>query len=146
MAKVAELPEWQEVIERNPGNRDRFLAMDRLEFLETMQRWMAAYAPPAGQTIPGIPNDDIAAISVPTIVFRSGESDPAHPRATSEALAALVPGPGCSNRRGVTASGSSGARRPPRMAARCSCGGRCCCRNWPGSATRSPSRPVRLAD
>ena len=92
MAKVAEQPEWQEVIERNPGNRDRFLAMDRMEFLDTMQRWMAAYAPPAGQTIPGIPNDDIGAISVPTIVFRSGESDPAHPRATSEALAALVPG------------------------------------------------------
>jgi pimeloyl-ACP methyl ester carboxylesterase len=92
MAKVAELPEWQEVIERNPGNRDRFLAMDRMEFLDTMQRWMAAYAPPAGQTIPGIPNEDIEAISVPTIVFRSGESDPAHPRATSEALAALVPG------------------------------------------------------
>ena len=32
------------------------------------------------------------AISVPAIVFRSGASDPAHPRATSEELAALVPG------------------------------------------------------
>jgi hypothetical protein len=46
-----------------------------------MERWMAAYAPPvAGQTIPGIPDEDItAAIAVPTIVFRSGASDPAHP-------------------------------------------------------------------
>lgn len=33
-----------------------------------------------------------AAISVPTIVFGSGASDPAHPRATSEAVAALIPG------------------------------------------------------
>jgi hypothetical protein len=47
----------------------------------------------AGQTIPGIPDADIAAaFSVPTIVFRSGASDPAHPRATSEAVAALIPG------------------------------------------------------
>jgi hypothetical protein len=29
---------------------------------------------------------------VPTIVFRSGASDPAHPRATSEAVAAPIPG------------------------------------------------------
>ncbi len=38
------------------------------------------------------PDDDITAISVPAIVFRSGASDPAHPRATSEAVAGLIPG------------------------------------------------------
>jgi pimeloyl-ACP methyl ester carboxylesterase len=93
MKRVVELPEWQEVLERNPGNRDRFLAMDPQEFIADLERWMAAYAPPkAGQTIPGIPDADITAISVPTMVFRSGVSDPAHPRATSEALAALIPG------------------------------------------------------
>jgi pimeloyl-ACP methyl ester carboxylesterase len=93
MERVVELPEWQEVLERNPGNRERFLALDRQEFIRDLERWMAAYAPPAsGQTIPGIPDDDITAISVPAIVFRSGASDPAHPRATSEAVAALIPG------------------------------------------------------
>jgi pimeloyl-ACP methyl ester carboxylesterase len=93
MERVVELPEWQEVLERNPRNRERFLALDRHEFIAGLERWMAAYAPPtAGQTIPGIPDDDIQAISVPAIVFRSGASDPAHPRATSEELAALVPG------------------------------------------------------
>jgi pimeloyl-ACP methyl ester carboxylesterase len=94
MERVVELPEWQEVLERNPGNRERFLALDRHEFIAGMERWMAAYAPPVpGQTIPGIPDGDItAAIAVPTIVFRSGASDPAHPRATSEAVAALIPG------------------------------------------------------
>jgi pimeloyl-ACP methyl ester carboxylesterase len=93
MERVVELPEWQEVLERNPGNRERFLALDRHEFIRDLERWMAAYAPPvAGQTIPGIPDEDItAAITVPTIVFRSGASDPAHPRATSEAVAALIP-------------------------------------------------------
>jgi pimeloyl-ACP methyl ester carboxylesterase len=79
MKRVIELPEWQEVLERNPANRDRFLAMDPQEFIADLERWMAAYAPPvAGQTIPGIPDADIAAaISVRTIVFRSGASDPA---------------------------------------------------------------------
>jgi pimeloyl-ACP methyl ester carboxylesterase len=93
MKRVVELPEWQEVLERNPGNRDRFLAMDPQEFIADLERWMTAYAPPtAGQTIPGIPDEDIRAISVPSIVFRSGASDPAHPRATSEGVAALIPG------------------------------------------------------
>jgi pimeloyl-ACP methyl ester carboxylesterase len=93
MDRVVELPEWQEVLERNPGNRERFLAMDPREFVADLERWMAAYAPPVpGQTIPGIADGDIAAISVPAIVFRSGISDPAHPRATSEAVARAVPG------------------------------------------------------
>ena len=53
---------------------------------------MAAYAPPtARQTIPGLPDGDIAAISVPALVFRSDASDFAHPRATSEAVASLIP-------------------------------------------------------
>ena len=64
MKRVVELPEWQEVLERNPGSRDRFLAMDPQEFIADLERWMAAYAPPkAGQTIPGIPDADITAIS-----------------------------------------------------------------------------------
>lgn len=92
MEAVAALPEWQEVIERNPRNRERFLALHPKEFIASMERWMAAYAPPTpGQTIPGLADADIAAISVPTLVFRSGESDMAHTRATSEQLAALIP-------------------------------------------------------
>jgi 2-hydroxy-6-oxonona-2,4-dienedioate hydrolase len=46
MERVVELPEWQEVLERKPGNRERFLAMDRHEFIEDLERWMAAYATP----------------------------------------------------------------------------------------------------
>ncbi|HWD55530.1 MAG TPA: alpha/beta hydrolase, partial [Acidimicrobiales bacterium] len=40
MEAVAELPEWAEVIERNPGNRQRFLDQDPKVFIETMERWM----------------------------------------------------------------------------------------------------------
>lgn len=92
MEAVVELPEWREVLERNPRNRERFLALDRKEFIKGMERWMAAYAPPtAGQTIPGILDAEIAAISIPTLVFRNGMSDSAHTRETSESLAALIP-------------------------------------------------------
>jgi pimeloyl-ACP methyl ester carboxylesterase len=91
MEAVAALPEWAEVVERNPGNRQRFLDQDRTEFLETMQRWMHAYCPRPGETVPGLPDDVARTISVPTLVFRSGESDAFHTRATSETVAGLIP-------------------------------------------------------
>jgi len=91
MEAVAALPEWAEVVERNPGNRQRFLDQDRAEFLETMQRWMHAYCPQPGETVPGLPDDRARTISVPALVFRSGESDAFHTRATSETVAGLIP-------------------------------------------------------
>jgi pimeloyl-ACP methyl ester carboxylesterase len=91
MDAVAALPEWAEVIERNPGNRQRFLDQDPKTFIETMERWMLAYCPRPGQHVPGLPDDLARTIKVPTLVFRSGESDAYHTRATSEALADLIP-------------------------------------------------------
>jgi pimeloyl-ACP methyl ester carboxylesterase len=91
MAAVADLPEWEEVVTRNPGNQQRILDQDRAEFIATMERWMAAYCPRDGQEIPGLPDDVARGISVPSLVFRSGESDAHHTRATSEAVAALLP-------------------------------------------------------
>jgi pimeloyl-ACP methyl ester carboxylesterase len=38
MADVAALPEWGEVIERNPANRELFLREDRAEFVATTTR------------------------------------------------------------------------------------------------------------
>jgi pimeloyl-ACP methyl ester carboxylesterase len=91
MAAVAELPEWAEVIERNPANRQRILDQDRDEFIATMERWMMAYCPQPDQHVPGLGNEAAGAITVPAIVFRSGASDPNHPRVTTEAVAALLP-------------------------------------------------------
>ena len=45
MAAVAELPEWSEVLERNPVNRERFLAQDPQEFIATLEQWMRPTAP-----------------------------------------------------------------------------------------------------
>ena len=91
MEAVADLPEWAEVLERNPSNRRRFLGQDRAEFIATMERWMLAYCPRQGQHVPGLPDADASALDVPALVFRSGASDAHHTRPTSEALAALLP-------------------------------------------------------
>jgi pimeloyl-ACP methyl ester carboxylesterase len=91
MERVAALPEWKEVIERNPSNRERFLAQDRKQFIATLERWLLAYCPIENQLIPGLPDADARKVAVPTLVFRSGASDVHHTRETTERLAALLP-------------------------------------------------------
>jgi pimeloyl-ACP methyl ester carboxylesterase len=93
MEAVLELPEWAEVLERNPGNRQRFLDQDPQAFIATFERWMAAYCPCGdGELVPGLPDADARALTIPALVFRSGASDMHHRRETSEDVAALLPG------------------------------------------------------
>jgi pimeloyl-ACP methyl ester carboxylesterase len=91
MAAVADLPEWAEVQAAFPANRERILAQDPQEFVATMERWMLAYVPRDDQLVPGLPDDVARRLDVPALVFRSGESDAYHTRATSEAVAGLLP-------------------------------------------------------
>ncbi len=91
MEAVAALPEWEEVIRRNPSNRQRILDQDREEFVRTMERWMLVYYPRGDQLVPGLEDADAARITMPTLVFRSGESDAWHTRATSESVASGLP-------------------------------------------------------
>ena len=60
MDAVADLPEWSEVIERSPSNRQRILEQDRQEFIATMERWMAAYCPDDEELVPGLSVADAA--------------------------------------------------------------------------------------
>ncbi len=92
MAAVVELPEWADLLERNPGNRDRFLALDPAQFIQTLERWMVSYCPDPSATVPGITDVALAELDLPTLIFRSGQSDPHHTRATSERLHQLIPG------------------------------------------------------
>jgi pimeloyl-ACP methyl ester carboxylesterase len=91
MEAVIELPEWTEVLTRNPANRQRFLDQDPKEFVATMERWMKAYCPCGDELVPGLRDSDARALGLPALVFRSGISDVHHTRATSEQLAALLP-------------------------------------------------------
>ena len=92
MEAVVGLDQWQETIAENPRNRDRFLAMRREDFLAVMDRWAVAYCPCEDALVPGLDAADIDRLTVPILVFRSGASDMSHTRATSEALAAGLPG------------------------------------------------------
>jgi pimeloyl-ACP methyl ester carboxylesterase len=91
MGAVAELPEWAEVLERNPDNRPKILAQDPRSFIDTLEHWMLAYCPRPDELIPGLPDAQTRALDLPALVFRSGASDPHHTRATSERLAELLP-------------------------------------------------------
>jgi pimeloyl-ACP methyl ester carboxylesterase len=92
MEAVVELPEWAEVLERNPRNRELFLELDPQQFIETLERWMLAYCPDPSATVPGLSDAACAKVLVPTVIFRSGASDPHHTRATSERLHELIAG------------------------------------------------------
>ncbi len=92
MDAVVDLPEWAEVLERNPGNRERMLGLDPKEFIMVLERWMAVYCPAAGAIVPGIDDEMFTRLRVPTLIFLSGMSDPYHTRATSEGLHSLIGG------------------------------------------------------
>jgi pimeloyl-ACP methyl ester carboxylesterase len=92
MEAVAALDQWQETIAANPRNRERILAMDRDEFLSVLDSWALAYCPCEDSLVPGLDDADVERLAVPVLVFRSGASDMSHTRATSEALAAGLPG------------------------------------------------------
>jgi len=92
MEAVTQDPGLAETIERNPGNRQRILDQDIDTFFETMQRWGHSYLPYEGSPVPGLTNEDFANLKMPVLIFRSGQSDPHHPRYTTEQVHALIPG------------------------------------------------------
>jgi pimeloyl-ACP methyl ester carboxylesterase len=91
LESVFEIASWKEVFERHAPNRDKLLAQDPQEFIATMERWMQAYCACGDELIPGMPDADARATTIPVLVFRSGASDPNHPRKTSEEVAELFP-------------------------------------------------------
>ena len=91
MEAVVELPEWAGVLERNPANRQHFLDLDPREFIDTLERWMLVYCPQPGATVAGLSDEECSKLAIPTLVFRSGRSDPHHTRATSERIYEVMP-------------------------------------------------------
>ncbi|HET9566665.1 MAG TPA: alpha/beta hydrolase [Mycobacterium sp.] len=92
MEAVANLREWTERTAENPANKQRFLDFDADEFLKVMLRWLNAYVPKAGQTIPGVDDDLFDNIKVPTLIIRGGENDYDHPKRTSLEVNCLIKG------------------------------------------------------
>lgn len=91
MEAVAALPSWAEQISKNPRVRDTLLAQDPEAFIDTMQRWGKAFAYSDDSPVPGMTAEDLAKLTMPILVFRSGKSDMAHTRRTSEWVHELLP-------------------------------------------------------
>jgi pimeloyl-ACP methyl ester carboxylesterase len=92
MEAVAEMPEWKKLIEANPRNRERLLSFGQDAFVEVMLRWLNAFVPKPGQTIPGVPDEEFEKIKVPTLIIRGGENDIDHPKRTSFEVHCLIKG------------------------------------------------------
>jgi len=92
MNGVIHVDEWKQRIAENPSNRDRFLALDADDFLKLMLRWLNAFVPKPGQTIPGVEDEMFDNIKVPTLIIRGGENDLDHPKRTSLEVSCLIRG------------------------------------------------------
>ncbi|CAN5731978.1 alpha/beta hydrolase [soil metagenome] len=86
------VPEWRERIEENSDNEQRIRDLDADDFLKVMLRWLNAFVPKPGQTIPGVEDGMFADITVPTLIIRSGEDDWDHPKRTSLEINCLIKG------------------------------------------------------
>jgi len=91
METVVDLPSWADQLSRNPKIRDILLAQDPDEYIDTMQRWGKAFAYSDESPVPGMSPADFQNLTMPVQVFRSGKSDMAHTRRTSEWVHELLP-------------------------------------------------------
>jgi len=92
MESVVALPDWAQVLELNPANRERFLAFDRDEYLKVQLRWLNAFVPKPGQTIPGVDDEAFDRLTIPTLIIRGGAKDMDHPKRTSLEMNVLIKG------------------------------------------------------
>jgi 2-hydroxy-6-oxonona-2,4-dienedioate hydrolase len=83
---------WKQLIDANPRNRERLRALGAEEFERVMNRWLDAYIPKPNEVIPGVPDYEFDALSVPTLIVRGGEKDYDHPKRTSMEINALIKG------------------------------------------------------
>lgn len=92
MKGVAQVDEWRDRIADNPANAARLQSHDADEFLKLMLRWLNAFVPKPGQTIPGVEDEMFDNITVPTLIIRGGENDLDHPKRTSLEVSCLIKG------------------------------------------------------
>jgi pimeloyl-ACP methyl ester carboxylesterase len=92
MEAVANGSPFKQQQERNPRNRGILLAQDPEKFVATLQRWARAYTYSDTSPVPSMSSEDWARLNgIPTLIFRSGQSDLHHTRRTSEWVHELLP-------------------------------------------------------
>lgn len=90
MEAVAKSPFFADRIAANPGNRERLLALDPVEFVDQMKRWNQAFYYSPDASLAGIPDSALPSIAVPTLIVAG--NDDVHPPSVSDTIARLVPG------------------------------------------------------
>ncbi|MBO0727946.1 MAG: alpha/beta hydrolase [Acidimicrobiaceae bacterium] len=83
---------WKTLIEVNPRNRDRIVELGEDGFQRVMLRWLNAFIPKAGETVPGVADELFERITVPTLIIRGGAKDLNHPRRASLEVHTLIEG------------------------------------------------------
>jgi pimeloyl-ACP methyl ester carboxylesterase len=91
MEAVAALPSWADQTAKNPRIRDILLAQDPDAYIAVMQKWAKAFNYSDETPMPGMTPANWASLTMPILVFRSGHSDMAHTRETSEWVHRLLP-------------------------------------------------------
>jgi pimeloyl-ACP methyl ester carboxylesterase len=91
MEDVARTSMFAETIRKNPGNRERLLAQDRLDFARQMAYWESYFNTGADLPTAGcrLNEAEWKRIEVPAIV--TGGADPIHPTAAAERIRGLLP-------------------------------------------------------
>ena len=89
---LLEIQPWKQLIETNPRNRERMLALGTEGMERVMLRWLNAFIPRAGQTIPGVEDELFERIHIPTLIIRGGGKDINHPKRTSLEVSCLIEG------------------------------------------------------
>ena len=84
---------WASLIEANPRNRERMLALGSEGFERLMHRWLDPLIPKPNEVLPGVARFELLEMDIPTMIIRPGETDTMdHPLATSMELHALIKG------------------------------------------------------
>ena len=90
MIAVIETPYYAALVENNPANRGRLLALDADRFIAVMRRWNEYFFAHDDTPVIGATSDRLREIECPTLVFDG--SDDFHPHDAAQAFHDLVPG------------------------------------------------------
>ena len=147
MEAVVELPEWAEVLERNPANRERFLGAGPGGVHRDDGPLDGVYCPGEADVVPGLGADEARAFDLPDPgVPQRRLRHPPHPGRRRSASPRPCRTPAWWSRRGATASGPSDRTSGPAASPTgSSCVGRCSSRSSRSGrrSRRSPEDATR---
>ena len=87
MQALTEILPWSELIEQNPANRNRLLAMNPAEFTNVMRRWNA-WIMSGRAHVAGLTDEQLGAITAPAIIVSGSGGH--HPQQAAEDLHGLL--------------------------------------------------------